>query len=163
MATADGTSMATADGKKLALLTSSEGKPFYVDPAAALQSETIKIIAAGPRAGQPIPVPNVNSPVLAKVVEYLELHAVAASADALLVLSKWDRLFMEANHESLFELVLAADFLEIESLLRLACGEMEDLLAGKSPAEIREMFKVRAEPTPDEMDEIRRDYPWAFE
>lgn len=53
----------------------------------------------------------------------------------------WDVEFVKVDQSTLFELILAANYMNIKSLLDLACLSVANMIKGKSPDEIR---KARA-------------------
>ncbi|KAI3994494.1 hypothetical protein MKX01_012751 [Papaver californicum] len=55
-------------------LKTSDGENFNVEEAVALQSGTIKHMIEDDCADNIIPLPNVTSKIMAKVVEYLNKH-----------------------------------------------------------------------------------------
>jgi S-phase kinase-associated protein 1 len=73
----------------------------------------------------PIPLPNVSSSVLKKVIEYCEHHkkdpepttAVDDSRKKSTEISDWDQKFIQVDQEMLFEIILAANYLDIKPLL----------------------------------------------
>ena len=57
------------------------------------------------------------------------------------VSDKWDCCFIGLENTSdIFEIVRAAGYLVIPSLLDLACAKIASLIKGKTPAEIRKTF-----------------------
>ncbi|KAL9264038.1 SKP1-like protein, partial [Drosera capensis] len=58
---------------------------------------------------------------------------------------------------------LAANYLNIKGLLDLTCQTVADMIKGKTPEEIRTMFNIKNDFTPEEEEEIRRENQWAFE
>jgi S-phase kinase-associated protein 1 len=83
----------------------------------------------------PIPLPNVSSSVLKKVIEYCEHHKKdpepTTAVDDLddsrkksTEISDWDQKFIQVDQEMLFEIILAANYLDIKPLLfaRALCG-----------------------------------------
>ena len=46
------------------------------------------------------------------------------------------------NIEEIFEIVLAANYLHIVSLMELACAKIASLIKGKSTDEIRKTFNI---------------------
>ena len=57
----------------------------------------------------------------------------------------------------------AANFLSIKDLLDLTCQTVADLIKGRTPEEIRKMFNIKNDFTPEEEENIRRENQWAFE
>mmetsp|Transcript_50942 Transcript_50942/g.77411 ORF Transcript_50942/g.77411 Transcript_50942/m.77411 type:complete len:109 (+) Transcript_50942:219-545(+) len=65
------------------------------------------------------------------------------------------------NLEELFEIILAANYLDIKSLLELSCAKVASLIKGKSPEEIRKIFNIQNDFTPEEEAQIREENKWA--
>ncbi|CAN8240127.1 unnamed protein product [Cochlearia groenlandica] len=167
--------MSTA--KKI-VLKSSDGESFEVDQAVALQSQTIAHMVEDDCVDNGVPLPNVTSKILAKVIEYCKKHveasasktdaAAAAVVDAAGAssdddLKAWDAEFMRIDQATLFELILAANYLNIKNLLDLTCQTVADMIKGKTPEEIRATFNIKNDFTPEEEEEVRRENQWAFE
>ncbi|GFH23189.1 uncharacterized protein HaLaN_20767, partial [Haematococcus lacustris] len=77
---------------------------------------------------------------LAKVVEYCQYHVAAKKKGADDEPSKseddvkaWDAQFINVDKDLLFNLVLAANYLNIKSLLDLTCQTVAQLIKGKTP------------------------------
>lgn len=140
------------------VLQTRDGGLFEVEAAAALQSQTIKHMVEDSCADT-VPLPNVTSKILAKVIDYCKHHVEAGDQDQL---KKFDADFVRVDQETLFELILAADYLQIKSLLDLASQTVADMIKGKTPGEIRKMFNIRDCFTPEE-EEFVRENKWAFE
>ncbi|KAL3814007.1 hypothetical protein ACJIZ3_015275 [Penstemon smallii] len=159
---------------KTIVLKSSDGESFEVEEAVANESQTIKNIIEDGCADTSIPLPNVTSKILAKVIEYCKRHADAAarlSADggnptdkvADDDLKAFDVDFVKVDQGTLFDLILAANYLNIKSLLDLTCQTVADMIKGKTPEEIRKTFNIKNDFTPEEEEEVRRENAWAFE
>ncbi|ETM97708.1 hypothetical protein PPTG_20110 [Phytophthora nicotianae INRA-310] len=121
---------------------------------------------------QEIPLPNVKSPVLSKVIEFCshhhnnpmrEIEKPLKSADMHDVVSDWDANFVDIEQEILFELILAANYMDIKSLLDLACAKVASMIKGKTPQEIRETFNIVNDFTPEEEAQIREENKWCEE
>ncbi|CAL8995512.1 unnamed protein product [Prunus brigantina] len=148
-------------------LKSSDGETFEVDEAVALESQTIKHMVEDDCADNGIPLPNVTSKILAKVIEYCKKHVDAAKPDDRPSndedLKAWDTDFVRIDQATLFDLILAANYLNIKSLLDLTCQTVADMIKGKTPEEIRKTFNIKNDFTPEEEEEVRRENQWAFE
>ncbi|XP_023539883.1 SKP1-like protein 1A [Cucurbita pepo subsp. pepo] len=154
-----------SSSKKI-VLKSSDGDTFEIDEAAALQSQAIRHMIEDDCADNVIPLPNVTSKILAKVIEYCRKHVDASSADPPLSeqdLNAWDRDFADVDQATLFDLLLAANYLSINSLLDLTCRTVANMFRGKTPEEVRKTFNIKNDFTPEEEAEIRRENQWAFE
>ncbi|KAL8838087.1 MAG: hypothetical protein Q9176_005292 [Flavoplaca citrina] len=117
-----------------------------------------------------IPIPNVNEPVLRKVIEWCNHHRSdpPASTDddsdsrkKTTDIDEWDQKFMQVDQEMLFEIILAANYLDIKPLLDVGCKTVANMIKGKSPEEIRKTFNIQNDFTPEEEDQIRRENEWA--
>jgi S-phase kinase-associated protein 1 len=177
--------MAASDGeKKMITLKSSDGEEFEVEEAVAMESQTIRHMIEDDCADNGIPLPNVNSKILSKVIEYCNKHVQAAkpvaeggapapapaAADSSSAapapaedLKNWDAEFVKVDQATLFDLILAANYLNIKGLLDLTCQTVADMIKGKTPEEIRKTFNIKNDFTAEEEEEIRRENQWAFE
>ncbi|XP_010029650.2 SKP1-like protein 1B [Eucalyptus grandis] len=154
-----------ATSRKVTLL-SSDGESFEVEQSVAVESITIKDSIEEGGAGNAIPVPNVNSKILAKVIEYCKKHVESAKAEDRVDdedLVAWDADFVEVDRATLFDLIRAANFLNIKSLLDLTCQTVADMIKRMTPEEQRKTFSIRNDFTPEEEEEVRRENQWAFE
>ncbi|CAI9104796.1 OLC1v1003558C1 [Oldenlandia corymbosa var. corymbosa] len=152
------------------VLKSSDGETFEVEEAVALESQTIKHMIEDNCADNSIPLPNVTSKILAKVIEYCKRHVDAAKAAEGTAektsdedLKSFDADFVKVDQGTLFDLILAANYLNIKSLLDLTCQTVADMIKGKTPEEIRKTFNIKNDFTPEEEEEVRRENAWAFE
>ncbi|AAF26761.1 SKP1-like protein 1A [Arabidopsis thaliana] len=157
---------------KKIVLKSSDGESFEVEEAVALESQTIAHMVEDDCVDNGVPLPNVTSKILAKVIEYCKRHVEAAASKAEAVegaatsdddLKAWDADFMKIDQATLFELILAANYLNIKNLLDLTCQTVADMIKGKTPEEIRTTFNIKNDFTPEEEEEVRRENQWAFE
>ncbi|CAN0914267.1 SKP1-like protein 1A [Linum grandiflorum] len=144
--------MSTTVENKLITLISSDDQIFEVEESVAKESQTIKHMIEDDCAGGDIPLPNVESKILAKVIEYCKKHIETDAAE----LKQWDEDFAKVDHAILFDLILAANYLDIKGLLDLTCQTVADMIKGKSPEEIRTMFNIKNDFTPEKKKEVRR-------
>nr|KJB17604.1 hypothetical protein B456_003G007300 [Gossypium raimondii] len=147
----------SSSGRKITL-KSSDGESFEVDEAVALESQTIKHMIEDDCADNGIPLPNVTSKILAKVIEYCKKHVEAPKTDDRSAddeLKSWDADFVKVDQATLFDLILG--------LLDLTCQTVADMIKGKTPEEIRKTFNIKNDFTPEEEEEVRRENQWAFE
>jgi len=119
---------------------------------------------------EPVPLPNVNEAVLRKVLEWCEYHKndpVSTADDETdsrkktTDIEEWDQKFMQVDQEMLFEIILAANYLDIKPLLDVGCKTVANMIKGKSPEEIRKTFNIVNDFTPEEEEQIRRENEWA--
>lgn len=136
--------------KKLRLV-SQEGEKFKVSKKIAISSELVKTMAEGDKEENEIPLPNVKSSVLRKVVEYMKYHVdnpareiekPLKSTNMSEVVSQFDADFVDVDQEVLFDLILAANYMEVKPLRDLCCVKVASMIKGKTPEAIRETFNI---------------------
>ncbi|XP_062024207.1 SKP1-like protein 1A [Rosa rugosa] len=159
----------STENKKL-ILKSSDGEQFEIDEAVGLESQTIKHMVEDGCADNAIPLPNVTGAILAKVIEYCKRHVEDKESKnednkngKEESLEKFDAEFVKVDQNVRFDLILAANYLNINGLLDLTCQTVADMIKGKSPEEIRKTFNIKNDFTPEEEEEVRRENQWAFE
>jgi len=159
------------DEKNLKLV-SQEGEKFDVTKKVAVQSELVKTMSEGDKEENEIPLPNVKSSVLKKVVEYMKYHVdnpareiekPLKSANMSEVVSQWDADFVDVDQEVLFELILAANYMDVKPLLDLCCAKVASMIKGKTPEQIRKTFNIVNDFTPEEEAAIIAENKWAEE
>ncbi|CAN7050696.1 unnamed protein product [Brassica rapa subsp. trilocularis] len=161
---------------KKIILESSEGESFEVDEAVALECQTIKNMIEDDCTDGGIPLANVNSATLTKVIDYCKKHVEAAAAAGAnagdkdiyganedIELKTWDEDFVKVDQPLLFDLMLAANFLNIPGLLDLTTKTVADMMRGKTVLQIREIFHIKKDYTDAEEAEVRKENAWAFE
>jgi len=162
-----------ADGAKVTM-QANDGTLVTVDPKVAKRSMLVTNLFSdlGEDVAQTtaIPLPNVNGPVLHKIVEWCERHKDDPPVDSTdgdearrksTDIDEWDQKFMQVDQEMLFEIILAANYLDIKDLLDVGCKTVANMIKGKSPEEIRKTFNITNDFTADEEDQIRRENEWA--
>ncbi|KAG8368078.1 hypothetical protein BUALT_Bualt15G0007900 [Buddleja alternifolia] len=153
-----------AASQKMIVLKSSDGETFEVEEAVAVESQTIKHMIEDDCADNSIPLPNVTSKILAKVIEYCKRHVdAAAKAAADGTAPSGDKVAEDDLKTFDAEFVKAANYLNIKGLLDLTCQTVADMIKGKTPEEIRKTFNIKNDFTPEEEEEVRRENAWAFE
>ena len=142
-------------------LKSSDNKIFEVEELVAVQSETVKGLVEDECANNDIPLPNVDSKTLELVLDWCKNH-VDMKLDGK-KLKEYEDKFIEVDQAVLYDLLLAANYLNIKGLLNQACQKVADMMKGKKPEQIRVMFNIVNDFSPEEEEEIRKENLWAFE
>jgi len=152
-------------------LLSSDHATIVVDQEVAERSVLIKnMLEDVGEVSEAIPIPNVNENVLKKVIEWCDHHkgdSPATNDDEndsrkrSTDIEEWDQKFMQVDQEMLFEIILAANYLDIKPLLDVGCKTVANMIKGKSPEEIRKTFNIQNDFTPEEEEQIRRENEWA--
>lgn len=79
------------------------------------------------------------------------------------VTTPWYAEFVNLDQEVLFEMILAANYLDIKPLLELACAKVASLIKNRSIPEIRKFFNIENDFTPEEEAQIMEENKWAEE
>jgi S-phase kinase-associated protein 1 len=139
--------------------------PLEVPYSVAIMSVTIKNILEdfGGATDVPVPLHNVTAKMLAKVVEYCTYHDAHPQEEKKDDILPWDKDFCAVDQTTLFELILAANYLDIKPLLDLACKTVANMIKGKTPEEIRKTFNIKNDFTPEEEEKIRKENEWCEE
>ncbi|XP_059435543.1 SKP1-like protein 1A [Corylus avellana] len=112
------------------------------------------------------------TPATSSATEYCKKHVEAPKAAAASEerstsddddLKAWDGEFVKVDQATLFDLILAANYLNIKSVLDLTCQTVADMIKGKTPDEIRKTFNIKNDFTPEEEEEVCRENQWTFE
>jgi len=159
-------------------LVSKEGDNYEVPISVAKMSELVKTMLDedgddGYGTGvTEIPLPNVKALVLAKVIEFCkyyrqepmtEIEKPLKSAVMAEVVQKWYAEFVNVEQALLFELILAANYMDIKPLLDLTCATVASMIKGKTPDEIRKTFNISNDFSPEEEAQVREENKWCEE
>jgi len=116
------------------------------------------------------PIPNVSHAILKKIIEWCEQHKDDAPVDdedpsyqekkRTAEVPRWDAEFLKVDQGTLFEIILAANYLDICRLLDFACMTVADQIRGKTPEEIRKHFNIKNDFTEEEMEQIKKENEW---
>jgi len=177
-------------GRKIVRLRSAEGDTYELPYEAAVLSilvkNTIDVEDSDDDDGDnndendrseevyEIDIPRVSSNCLALVSEFLKRHATepmhelqtplnGTDIDTILASQPWYRNYIsDMDRPMVFRIVQAANYMEIQPLLDIACLRVSTELVGKSAEEIRIILNL-PKMTPEEEEEARKKHPWIFE
>ena len=156
-------------------LISAEGDPCPVPLAVAKMSELVKSMMDEDGEDddiKEIPLPNVKSQVLRKVIEFCEHHLQEPMTEIEKplksnsmgdVVQKWYAEFVDVEQVLLFELILAANYMDIKPLLDLTCATVASMIKGKTPEDIRTTFNITNDFSPEEEAQVREENKWCEE
>lgn len=152
-------------------LQSCDNEIFSIDIEIAKCSSTIKTmvedLGLDEADEEVVPLPNVNAAILRKVIQWATYHKddppitedeeKEKRTDDI---SNWDVEFLKLDQGTLFELILAANYLDIKGLLDVTCKTVANMIKGKTPEEIRKTFNIKNDFSPEEEEQIRRENEW---
>lgn len=153
-------------------IITSDGQTFKVLVAVAQMSKTLCGLMEYAGTGGEIPLPQVDGPTFTKVMAWAlkhvndpkqpetEAEAVPGAAKVAEISTEDKEFFEGMTQEQTFQIILAANFLDLKGLLDVCCRTVANSVLGKTPKEIYEMFGVAEELTPEEEAEVRKDNPW---
>ncbi|KAG6502227.1 hypothetical protein ZIOFF_042116 [Zingiber officinale] len=77
-------------------------------------------------------------------------------------LSAWDKEFVKLDPSSLYDLFIAANYLDVKGLVDFIAETVADMIKGKEPEEIRQLLDIDNDFTPEEEEAVRSKHPWVF-
>jgi len=148
---------------KTITLTSSDGQKVTLDDTSAARSALLNGLLQDYSEESEIPMPDIRGEILRKVVDYLvhfkgsepkEIPRPLPSNNLLEVVDEWDVTFINSlDLDSTFDLINAANYMDIKPLLDLSCAKIASMMKGKSAEEIRTMFNIECDLTEEELKE----------
>jgi len=137
-------------------LLSSDGIEYELDQQLATASGTIKDLMEDAGTEEAIPLPNIDSKTLKQVITHMTTISSKGEEDIAEYYSKVDQ-------DTLFAMILAANYLDIKELLDNLCKTVANMIKGKTPEEIRKTFNIKNDFTPEEEEQVRRENEWCEE
>ena len=114
-----------------------------------------------------------SSETLRRVIEYCKHHHNNRAPEIEkpikknltdIITDEWDlNNVMNLGKDLLFELTLAANYINCDDLLQLCCAEIAEQVKGKTIEDMREYFGVVNDFTPEEEEVIRKENEWMDE
>lgn len=134
-------------------LISKDNKEFVLDKRYACVSNLVKTSMDSDPSATDLPMPSVKGDILAKVVEYLLYHKGVEPAipekplrsNVMKDVCKdpWDAEFIDRiaeQKQQLYDLILAANYMDIKSLLHLGCAKVASLIKGQPLDKIKDIL-----------------------
>ena len=145
---------------------------MQISAKAAQRSQLVKGIIEDYPDDAEVPLNNVKSNILKKIKEYLEhyqdsdpkeIERPLASQNYQDCVEPWDYEFINVDLDLIFEIILAANYMDIKPLLELASSKIASIIKGKTPEEIRKTFNIQNDFTPEEEQQIRDENQWCMD
>jgi len=145
-------SASSSSGAKIKLI-SKDGKEFLVEKDYAMISNLVKTSLDSDTSASDLPMPGVRGEVLGQVVEFMKHHrGVEPAPPEKPLRSKemrdvckdpWDADFIDNfsdNRQVLFDLILAANYMDIKSLLQLGCAKVAAIIKGTPLEKVKDIL-----------------------
>ncbi|PKU77529.1 SKP1-like protein 4 [Dendrobium catenatum] len=154
--------------KKMIRMMASDGKEVVVEEAVAMKSEIIRHMIEDNFTEDVIPIPNVTASVLSNIFDYCKKHM--DFLPEFEELEDFDNKFVDIDTDALYDLIMvnnypssSSNYLGVKDLIDLICKKVANIIRWKTPEEIRQIFKIENDFTPEEEEKIRKEHAWAFE
>ena len=116
-----------------------------------------------------VPLPNMKKETLEKAIKFIEynienplphIEKPLRSNDIKDYLNEWYSDFIDLDVRGVFIMISAANYLDVRPLLELASAAMAAKMRGKSIEQIREMFDIEYDLTPEDEEQIKIEDSW---
>ena len=166
------------------ILVTSDNKRFSIEHVIAEKSVVIRNILCEMNGdleddeynnpedddSQEIPLGEVNAQTLTAVLRWCDHHKNSRLPEYKdneeiigVSLDKWDKQFLESlDQKILYDIVLAADYLNIKPLLISGCKVLALQMKSRTPDQIRQLFNIKRDLTPKDEYQIQKENEWAF-
>ena len=134
-------------------------------------SKTIKNTLEDGESEDAIPLPTISEKVMRKIIEFLNyleenpeptISKPITTGDIHDFTEQWYADFINLDdHQFVFDIITASNFLDLKSLLDLGCAKIATLLKVREAPEIRELFGIENDFTPEEEQKIIEENEWA--
>lgn len=149
------------------------GRVFVVEIDDLRKATVIKMMLDDLKIGQDptvevdedvIPLPNLTEQCMEKLLEWCKKHKddvdPPESDDFNFKdeIDEWDLQFLKMDDGTLFDLILAANYLDIKGLLDITTTYVARLITDlKTPEEIRKRFNIKNDLTPEDIEQIKEE------
>lgn len=134
-------------------MVSKDGKTFMLDRKSAKISTLIRTCLENDDKADSIPIPGVTGATLDLITQYMQTHKgveppiiekpLRSKVMSEVCPHKSDAKFIDEvgdTRQSLYDLILAANYMDIKSLLHLGCAKVASLIKGQPLEKIKEIL-----------------------
>jgi S-phase kinase-associated protein 1 len=142
-----------AGSSKPLKLSSKDKKEFTVERKHAFISTLVKTSLENDDKAEEVPIPGVTGAILELVVNYMKEHKgveppiiekpLRSKVMKDVCPHKWDADYIDKigeTRQQLYDLILAANYMDIKSLLHLGCAKVASLIKGQPLEKIKEIL-----------------------
>lgn len=136
-------------------LTSKDNQEFDVQKKYAYISVLVKTSCENDTSATEVPLPGVEGSILKFVAEYMNHHKgveppivespLKSTVMKEVVKDEWDATFIDdigEGRQNLYDLILAANYMDIKSLLHLGLAKVASLIKGKPLDQLKSILSV---------------------
>lgn len=152
-------------------LKTSDGKRFILTKSEASCSNALRMMIESSQntSTEYVNLPSVHSKMLSKIIEWCQFHCndrqpqndntdATYARDQEIVLTAWDRGFFGSMSDvELLKLLHVASFLDVRTLFNAGCHIIGKQWEGKRVDEIRKMYNLKNDFTPEEESQMLKD------
>jgi len=151
-------------------LTSKDQESIDIEKKFAFISKLVKTSLDTDTTSTEVPIPGVAADILQLVCDYMNHHqGVEPACIESPLRSKlmkdvckdaWDADYIDQigdNRQQLYDLILAANYMDIKSLLHLGCAKVASLIKGQPLDKIKEILSVNGGKKTESKDDEKKD------
>ncbi|KAL0246427.1 hypothetical protein GEMRC1_007639 [Eukaryota sp. GEM-RC1] len=146
-------------------LISGDGQKFDVDSSVGELCGYIRNIVDA-SGDTEIPVPGVCNVYMKRALDFAHFHAkVSNSPDSVTddEIISWNRKFIiDVDLETVFQTLLAGNFLGMPALIDLCCKTIANLASDKTPEQLREQFNIPQDFDTKELESLKAEFNTIF-
>ena len=156
---------------RILILVSQEGEKVEISEKAAIRSKLIKnMLEINPNSIE-IPL-NIKINILKKIKDYLEhyenedpkeIERPLPTADLKMCVDEWDYYFIDLDLGTIFDIIIAGNYMDIKELLELGSSKIASIIKAKNTEEIKQIFNITNDFTPEEEQQILEENKWCME
>ncbi|KAE9549025.1 hypothetical protein FO519_007769 [Halicephalobus sp. NKZ332] len=150
------------------VLVSNDGQEISISEKVMKMSEVLKELCKH-CSDKKVPLPDIEGTVLQKVVEFCKKYEnepeyvppKAGDPDNKIPShDSWEMQFLFVDHDFLRQIINAANYLDIPRLIDACCYRLALMIQGRGVEEIRRIFMIENDFTPEEEERMRREHIW---
>jgi len=143
------------EGTEEITLTSKNGTKFTIIKKHALISKLIEKALENDKDATNIPIVGVTEDVLKLIVRFMKHHEgsekkiiekpLKSTRMSEVCKDPWDVVFMDeidVKRQTLYDVILAANYMDIKSLLHLGCAKVASLIKGKPLQQVKNILEA---------------------
>jgi S-phase kinase-associated protein 1 len=136
-------------------LVSKDKKEFEIERKNAFVSTLVKTSLDTDASATEVPIPGVTSAILAEIITYMNHHKgveppivekpLRSKVMKDVCKDPFDADFIDRigeNRQALYDLILAANYMDIKSLLHLGCAKVASLIKGQPLEKIKDILST---------------------